>query len=91
MTTTLFSVTLTWSHVVVQFRVPTVEIGTSQMEIDCQSMALSTNVVSRRKLSSIVEVPPLHLVSIAVIFQLMLSMIMVWERLSMWDCMPVEV
>ena len=90
MTLTLFSVILTCTHVVVELMVPIVETGTFLMELDCYSLVLSMNVVGHRQLpSSIMEVA--HLGSIAVILKLMLSMIMVWERQSMWDCMPVEV
>ena len=38
MMVTVFSVILTWSHVVVQLRVLIVETGTFLMEIDCHSL-----------------------------------------------------
>ena len=54
---TVFSVTLTWRHVVVELRVPIVETGTSLMEIDCYSqwmLVISMNIVMLRELSFVI-------------------------------------
>ena len=72
---TLFSVTLTLVHVVVVLRVTIVETGTSLMELDCNSVVISlNNVITGELRYTVGTVPPHQLVSIAVIFQPMLSM-----------------
>ena len=79
----VFSVTLTWTHVVVLFKesirpvYSIVETGISLMELDCRSLevVISMSFVELRELAYIViTVLPHYLVSIAVIFQQMLSM-----------------
>ena len=79
----VFSVTLTWTHVVVLFKesirpvYSIVETGISLMELDCRSLevVISMSFVELRELAYIVIIVlPHYLVSIAVIFQLMLSM-----------------
>ena len=68
------------AHVVVYMRVAIVETGISLMEIDCNSlieMVISLSNVKLRELTYVaVIVPPHQLVSIAVIFKLILSMMM---------------
>ena len=89
-----FSVSLTWPHVVVMLMVLIVETGISLMELDCLSMDLiliPMRIVYPRELTYAVAVMLIHqlLVSIAVIFQLMLSMMPLasqWETQSVWDC-----
>ena len=90
----MFSVILTSAHVVVGFRVPIVETGILLVQlIDSHSfsMVISMRVEEIRELTYVVRtVPPHPLVSIAVVFQLMLTSQQ--EPQSMWDCiLPVEV
>ena len=79
-------------------RVSIVETGISLMEIDCHSLmvVISMSFVYLRELTYVVGTMLTHqLASIAVIFQLMLSMMLLTphkETQSMWDCiLPVEV
>ena len=97
---TVFSVILTWEHVVVLVRVQfIVETGISLTEIDCLSyylMLVSMSFAMLRELIYVVGTMLTHqLASIAVIFQLMLSMMILpthQETQSMWDCiLTVEV
>ena len=77
---TVLSVALTWSRVVVVLRVPIVETGISLMELDCNSLVMvviSLSTVELRELTYVVgTVPPHQLVSIAVVFKLKLSRMM---------------
>ena len=75
---TVYSVTLTWAHVVAVLMVNIVETGISLMELDCHSRHL---VVVFMKLVEINELTYVvttmlthHLVYIAVILQPMLSL-----------------
>ena len=78
----MFSVSLTWAHVVVWLMVLIVETGISLMELDCLSMHLiiiPMSFVGLRELTYVVVVTATviltnHLVSIVVVFQLLLSM-----------------
>ena len=69
------------AHVVVYIRVAIVETGISLLEIDCNSlieMVISLSNVKLRELAYVVgTVPPHQLVSIAVRFQLKLSIMMI--------------
>ena len=70
------SVLLTLKHVVVVLMVLIVETGISLMELDCHSPLLSLRAVVLRELIYVVgTMLPHQLVSIAVIFQLLLSII----------------
>ena len=78
----LFTVTLTWTHVVVDFMVPIVETGTSLMEIECHSLIiiillLYLRLVQFRELIFVVPLLLNQMVSIVVILKLMLSMVMI--------------
>ena len=93
---TLFSVLLTWGDVVLVVRVLIVGTGISLMELDWDSLMISLCIAELRLFTYVVETMLTHqLVSIAVIFQLMLSMMILTSQLetqSMWDCiLPVEV
>ena len=77
---TVFSVSLTIMDVVVLLRVTIVETGISLMELDCLSeeVVISTRVVVLRELIYVVgTIPPHQLVYITVIFQLLLSMMII--------------
>ena len=88
MAVTVFGVLLTWSHVVVVLRVLIVETGVSLMELNCLSPVILLRIVDLGELTYVVETMLSHqLVSIAVIFQVTTPC----EKLSMWDCIPVEV
>ena len=78
----LFTVTLTWRHVVVDLMVPIVETGTSLMEIECHSLiiilVLYLRVVQLRELIFVVPLLLNQMVSIVVMLKLLLvSMVMV--------------
>ena len=91
MVITVYSVTLTWRHVVLVLRVFIVETGISLMKLDCHSLevVILLRLVELNKLTYVVTTMLCHhLVYIAVIFQLIRSM---RERQSMLDCMPLEV
>ena len=81
---TVFSVSLTWLHVAVVLRVNIVATGISLMKLDCLSihlMLVSMRLVLLRELTYVVTLMLTHqLVSIAVIFQLMLSMIILTSQ-----------
>ena len=81
---TVFSVILTWEHVVVVLRVSIVETGISLMELDCNSLmvvVISMRSVKLRELTYVVGTMLTHqLVSIAVIFQLMMSMMILTSQ-----------
>ena len=92
MVVTVFSVSLTWTHVVLVLRVVIVETSISLMELlDCYFLmvVISMGIVELRELTYIVETMLSHqLVSIAV---LLMSMMILTVQ-SMWDCiLPVEV
>ena len=76
----VFSVSLTGPHVVIIHMVLIEETGFSLMELDCLSLQLMfilLRFVYNRELKYVVTLMlTLQLVSIAVIFQLMLSMMM---------------
>ena len=60
---TVFSVLLTWTHVVVVVRVLIVETGTSLMELDCLSLVvlvIPLSLVDLRELTYVVETMPTH-------------------------------
>jgi hypothetical protein len=80
----VFSVSLTWAHVVVVLRVVIVETGISLMELDClllHLMLIPLRLVYLRELTYVVALMlPHQLVSIAVIFQLMLSMMILTSQ-----------
>ena len=78
----VFSVSLTWLHVVVVLMVLIVEIGITLMELDCLSMhpmLIPMSFVGLGGLTYVVVTVVLthQLVSIDVIFQLLLSMMLV--------------
>ena len=79
MVITLYSVTLTWSYVVVVLRVHIVETGISLMEIDChslQQLLVFMRLVEINELTYVVTTMITHhLVYIAVLLQLLLSKI----------------
>ena len=80
---TVFSVILTRAHVVVFLRVVIVETGTSLMERDCYTLevAICMRAVYLRELTYVEGTMLTHqLVSIAVISQLMLSMMMMTSQ-----------
>ena len=63
MVVTVFSVLLTWTHVVVVVRVLIVETGTSLMELDCLSLVvlvIPLSLVDLRELTYVVETMPTH-------------------------------
>ena len=72
-----------------------VEIGISPIELDCQFLKVLAfmSLVSLRELIYVVIPRLLHLVSVAVIFQLLLSMMIMTPQSetdqSMWDSIPV--
>ena len=78
MVVTVFSVILTWPHVVLLLRVLIVETDISLMELlNCHSLVISVRIVDIRELIYVIETMLIHqLVSITVIFQLMLSMML---------------
>ena len=76
----IFSATQTWAPVVLVLRVTIEETGISQMELCCHSLevVISFRIVMLRELIYIDTMVQIHqLVSISVMFQLMLSMIIV--------------
>ena len=76
----VLSVSLTWTHVVLVVKVAIVETGISisLMEIDCRSLILMLIPLRFVEVRYVVTLVLTHqlLVSIAVIFQLLLSMMM---------------
>ena len=79
----VFTVSLTWTLVVLVELVLIVETGISLMELDChsQDMVISLRVVVLRVFTYfVVTIPPHQLVSIAVIFQLMLSIMILTSQ-----------
>ena len=71
-----------------------VETGISLMKLDCHSLevVILLRLVELNKLTYVVTTMLTHhLVYIAVIFQLIRSMLIMRERQSMLDCMPLEV
>ena len=74
------------------------DTGTSLMEMKCELFLWGLIFMRDVKFSKFIyfvgTMPRHHLVYITVIFQLLLSMNIMtpmWQRQSMWDCMPVEV
>ena len=80
----VFSVSLTWPDVVIVLMVLIVETGISLMELDWSSLiagVISLSNVLVRELTYVVGTVLTHqLVSIAVIFQLMLSMMILTSQ-----------
>ena len=80
----MFSVSLTWPHVVLVVMVLIVETGISLMELYCLSlhlMLIPLRFVYLGELTYVVTGVLTHqLVSIAVIFQLMLSMMLLQSQ-----------
>ena len=79
----VLGVSLTWAHVVVVLRVSIVETGISSTELDCQSLevVISMRIVMIRELTFVVETILAHQpVSIAVIFLLMLSIMILTHQ-----------
>ena len=72
-------------------RVSIVETGISLMELDYNSLVISMSLVQLRQLPFVVLLLD-QLVYIAVILQLLLSMMILtnlWEKQSMWDCIQL--
>ena len=79
----VLGVSLTWAHVVVVLRVSIVETGISSTELDCQSLevVISMRIVMIREFTFVVETILAHQpVSIAVIFLLMLSIMILTHQ-----------
>ena len=67
------------------------ETGISLMELDYNSLVISMSLVQLRQLPFVVLLLD-QLVYIAVILQLLLSMMILtnlWEKQSMWDCIQL--
>ena len=88
MVITVYSVTLTWTRVVLGLRVHIVETGFVLVysEERLMNQAIFMRFMDLRELTYVVgTIVTCHLVYIVVTLQLMLSMMIMTENQSMWD------